>query len=141
MTANAVTRRQPAGRALEPRIRLSRTAAGNWTLAGTPGGTGEFTDFDTALRDARRVPGAKGATIEVWQGRDYICCLPPEEWPSRAAVQRSGFSDTSCPSRGTVERDANRAAQFMLPVVGLVFWLALLLLAFAASFGWRFALH
>jgi hypothetical protein len=25
--------------------------------------------------------------------------------------------------------------------VGLVFWLALLLLAFAASFGWRFALH
>ena len=141
MTTYALKRPNAARRELPPCVRLSRNASGNWTLS-TPNRTrSEFADFNAALRTARKLPEAKDATIEVWQGGEYICCLPSDEGPSRAPPYTEEIAGLHAPRFSTAERHANRAAQMMLPIAGFLFWLALLVLVFAASFGWRLALH
>ena len=141
MTARALerpraTRRQPASS-----LRLCRNASGSWTLSGPNCSRGEFADFNAALRSARKLPQSQDATIEVWQGGEYICCLPSDEGPSRAPPYTEEIAGLHAPRFSAAERQANRVAQILLPVAGLLFWLALLGLAFAASFGWRVALH
>ena len=114
---------------------MSGAAGGNWTLSGPNSGRSEFADFNAALRNARERPGSKSATIEIWQGGEYICCLPPQEWPAGDLAP-----DSAAPRFAAVDLRANHVARFMMPVVGAVFWLALLAFALAASLGWRLAL-
>ena len=57
--------------------------------------------------------------------------------PARAetaapTLHRAGFA--------AVERQANRAAQILMPLAGAIFWLALVIAVLAASLGWRLAL-
>src|SRR5262249_31550971 len=129
-------RRQPAAS-----VRLCCNASGNWTLSGANRTRSEFTDFDAALRSARKLPEAKDAMIEVWQGGEYICCLLSDEGPSRAPPYADDIAGLHTPRYSAAERQANRLARILLPVAGLLFWLALLGLAFAASFGWRVTLR
>ena len=49
--------------------------SGGWTLScGDP--ARRFPDINTALDCARRSGEVKTATIEIWQGGEYICCVP-----------------------------------------------------------------
>jgi hypothetical protein len=141
MTAQALQRPRAAPWQPAPCVRLCRNARGNWTLSAPNLARSEFTDFNAALRSARKLPGSKDATIEVWQGGDYICCLSSDEGPSRAPPYAEEIAGLRAPRFSAAERHANRVAQVLLPVAGFLFWLALLVLAFAASFGWRLALH
>ncbi|HWB51338.1 MAG TPA: hypothetical protein VG651_19655 [Stellaceae bacterium] len=125
-----------ARRRLEPRIRLSRDGC-RWIVSPSDRPQCAFDDFADALRHARQVRDAKTATIEVWQGGEYICCLQPETRPSGDQA----FPGVASPRFPRLERATNRAARFMLPVVEMVFWLALLVIALAAGFGGRPALH
>jgi len=135
MTLQAQARPRPARTRPEPPIRLSRDG-GRWIVCRTDRPQCAFADFDDALRNARQAPGSRTATIEVWHGGEYICCLPPQERPLRDGA----VPELHAPRCPVVERHANRVAQFMLPVVGLFFWLALMVIALAASFGCRLAL-
>lgn len=141
MSAQVLERPRGARRQPASSVRLCRSAGGDWTLSGGNGTQSEFTDFNAALRSARKLPEAKDAPIEVWQGGEYICCLSPDEGPSRAPPYTEDIAGSHAPHFSAAERRANRLAQILLPVAGLLFWLALLGLAFAASFGWRVALH
>jgi hypothetical protein len=141
MTARALERSRPTRRQPASSVRLCRNASGNWTLSGSNCTRGEFGDFNAALRSARKLPESRDATIEIWQGGEYICCLPSDEGPSRAPPYTEDIADLHAPRFSAAERQANRVAQILLPVAGFLFWLALLGLAFAASFGWRVALH
>jgi hypothetical protein len=141
MIAHALARPRAARRQPAPSVRLCRNASGNWTLSGANPTRSEFTDFNAALRSARTLPEAKDAPIEVWQGGEYICCLPSDEGPRRGPPYTEDIAGLHAPRFSAAERQANRLAQILLPVAGVLFWLALLGLAFAASFGWRVALH
>jgi hypothetical protein len=141
MTAHALERPPAARRQSAPHVRLSRNGSGKWTLSGPTYARSEFADFNAALRIARQLPESKDSTIEVWQGGEYICCLPSHEGPSRAPPYTADIAGLHAPRFSTVERQANRVAQILLPVAGFLFWLALLVLTLAASFGWRLALH
>jgi hypothetical protein len=120
------------------RVLLSRDDSGGWTLSGLNRPACRFADFDAALERARDVQDAQAATIEVWQDGEYICCLQPEG--------RLGASSLAAPSVArrrpatVAERRANRAAQFLMATAGPLFWLALMLVAVAASLGWRMLL-
>ena len=141
MTGQVLQRPRATRRQSASSVRLCRDASGNWTLSGANRTRSEFTDFNAALRTARKLPEAKDAPIEVWQGGEYICCLPSDEGPSRAPPYTEDIAGLHAPRFSTAERQANRLAQILLPVAGFLFWLTLFGLAFAASFGWRVALH
>ena len=141
MTAHVLERPRAGRRQSVLSVWLCRNASGSWTLSGANRARSEFTDFNAALRSARKLPEAKDALIEVWQGGEYICCLPSDECPSRAPPYTEDIARLHAPCFSAAERQANRLAQILLPAAGLLFWLALLGLAFAASFGWRVALH
>lgn len=128
--------RDPGRRDPVPRLCLCGDNSGGWTLTGAGRADCRFTDFDAALKNARHVPGSENATIEVWQSGEYVCCLP-----RKAEFRPDGdVASLHAPRMAAVDRDANRAAEFLLPVVGYGFWLAILVLAMAASLGWRLSL-
>jgi hypothetical protein len=124
-----------------PNVQLCRNASGKWTLSEPDRTRGEFSDFNEALRTARKLPHPKDAIIEVWQGGEYICCLPSDEGPSRSPPYNGDLAEFAAPRFSAVERHANGIAQVLLPVAGFLFWLALVVLALVASLGWRLALH
>ena len=141
MTARALVRPRTAPRQPAPNLQLCRNANGNWTLSGPERTRNEFGDFNAALLTARKLRGSNDSIIEVWQGGEYICCLPSDERPSRAPPYIEDVAGLHAPRFSTAERQANRVAQVLLPVAGFLFWFALLMLALAASFGWRLALR
>jgi len=137
--AGAKTSQAPSG-AVAPRVLLNCDDSGSWTLSGQDSPARHFPDFGAALSSARHVPGAEATTIEVRRGGEYICCLPPKEWPHREA----SILAAPIASRGrgftTADRYANRAAQVLMATAGPIFWVVLVFLAVAASLGWRLLL-
>ena len=113
---------------------------GSWTLTGLGNPTRQFPSFEEALEGARHVPDSGMATIEIWRGSQYICCLPPPAWRPRGASIRSAPAVPQGRRLTTAERYANRAAQILLTIAGPLFWLALAVVAIAASLGWRLLL-
>ena len=133
-----MTRPQQADPALRPR--LSSDGSGGWVLSGLGNPTRRFTDLGTALDTARQGLSTYDATIEVWQGSEYICCLPPEEHPHRASAAPFGGAVPQGRVMTRGERYANRIAEVLLVAAGPLFWAALVFLVLAASLGWRLAL-
>jgi hypothetical protein len=139
MTAARLETSRTRSEAAASRILLSCNPGGSWTLSGSGRPARQFTDFDAALDSARHVPNSETATIEVWQGGEYICCLQAEERPHRGASVHT--APIASERRGvTAERYANRAAQVLMAAAGPLFWVALLVITLAASLGWRLAL-
>jgi hypothetical protein len=56
---------------------------GGWTLTELDHPARQFPNFEDALEGARQVPDWAKATIEIWQGGQYICYLPPQAWRPR----------------------------------------------------------
>lgn len=113
---------------------LSHDEAG-WTLLQPDGRARQFATFEAGIDGAREAAPVPKTSIDVWQDGQYICCLPPEQWPQSthpAAAPKPLFPAT--------ERHANRAAALLMPVAGVFFWLALVILTLAASLGWRITL-
>jgi hypothetical protein len=140
MTVAPLETRRARYEAATPRVRLSGDACGHWTLAGSDSRAREFTDFETALDSARHVPGSETATIEIWQGGEYICCLQPEDRPYRGAAIHTARIASETRAFTATERYANRAAQVLMAIAGPLFWIALLVITLAASLGWRLTL-
>lgn len=124
----------PRSASAASRILLSSDNRGGWNLTGPTCPTRRFADFAAALDSARQVPAAKTATIEIWRGGEYICCLPPEDGTDLGVSVRAPTVCGGFPCAGAV-RQANRAAQVVFATVGPLFWLALMLVAVAATFG------
>jgi hypothetical protein len=122
------------------RVLLSRDDSGSWTLSGLNRPSSRFADFAAALERARDVQDAQAATIEVWQGGDYICCLQPAEWPKGGASNRLVPTVSERRHFTAAERYANRVGQVLMATAGPLFWLALMLAGVAASLGWRLLL-
>ena len=140
MTLAAADGRRGRAEAAARRVLLSRDDSGSWTLSGLNRPACRFADFEAALERARDVQDAQAATIEVWQGGEYICCLWPEEWPWRGDSDLAASSVAKRRHATVAERRANRAAQLLMATAGPLFWLALMLVAVAASLGWRLLL-
>jgi hypothetical protein len=108
-----------------------------WTLTGLGNPARQFLSFEDALEGARHVPDSGMATVEIWQGSQYICCLPPPAWRPRGAGIYAAPAVPQGRPLAIAERYANRAAQIFLTTAGPLFWLALVVVAIAASLGWR----
>jgi hypothetical protein len=119
------------------RVLLGCDGSGSWTLSGLDIPARRFSDFEAAFDSARHVPGGETAIIEVWQSGEYICCLPPQEWPHGVASTQIATSVPKGHALATAERWANRAAQVLMPVDGMFFWFALMAVALGVSLGWR----
>jgi len=140
MTLDTLERPGIRSREAASRILLSPDDdSGGWTLSELDGAARRFTDYEAALAWVRQVPALQAATIEIWQQGDYIFCLPPEEWLHGASFHRAP-SVQKARAFTAVERYANRAAEVVFAVAGPLFWLALMLVAMAASLGWRLLL-
>lgn len=133
MTTVTVMRRPGRSHPTAPRIRLTCDSTGNWALVGSAA-IRRYTDFESARDDAQRAANASAAAVEIWRGGEYVCCLPPEAAPATRRLR--GEKDVLL----TVERHADRAARIVMPIAGLLFWLSLMVIALAASLGWRLAL-
>jgi len=99
-----------------------------------------FPDAQEALDCARRSRETEAATIEVWRDGQYICCLAP---PSRDDANFPAFGGPSIISDSwltAAERYSNRAARLLMATAGPLFWMALTLIAVAASLGWHLLL-
>jgi hypothetical protein len=98
-----------------------------------------FPDVQTALDCARQSREMEAATIEIWQGGEYICCVAPRSWERSEA----DFPSISAPrlvsdaGLAAAERYTNRMAQILMATAGPLFWLALLVVMIAASLGWQ----
>jgi hypothetical protein len=99
-----------------------------------------FPDLQTALDCARRSRDTEAATIEVWQGGQYICCMAPRSWQRKAADSSARPRLISDSVLIAAERHTNRAARVLMATAGPLFWLALLVVVTAASLGWRLLL-
>jgi hypothetical protein len=120
-----------------PRILLTGDDGGNWTMSVPPtGGVRQFSSFDAALNSADHLPGSGEATVEVWRGGEYICCLPPEQ---RQCHEVSIHAPMAVRGHlfAIAERHANRVAELMFAVLGPLLWLSLAAMAVIASLGWR----
>ena len=118
---------------------------GRWTVSTGRAPLARFSDFATALDCARRIPTTEPGTIEVWQGRNYICCLTRDCLPGDCSdgdeeSSGAGFRARSAPrARGALavaERYGDRA-QIAVDIGGPLLWLALVVLAVAGAFGWK----
>jgi hypothetical protein len=140
MTAVAMESKEARSERVATRVRLSRDDTG-WTLSG-PKIDRQFPDLETALDCARRSPDMKAATIEIWQGGQYICCVPLDASRHRRASIPGAdrYRARLHPVLAIAERYANRAAQVVFAAAGPLFWLVLILAALAASLGWRLLL-
>jgi hypothetical protein len=136
MTEVAMESRRARPETAASRVRLNHDDSG-WTLSG-PNISRQFPDLETALDCARRSPGRKAATIEIWHGGQYICCVPLDVSPHRwAAISADSHRARPHPLVANAERYANRAGQVVFAAAGPLFWLALVLAVLAASLGWR----
>jgi hypothetical protein len=138
MTALSLDTARPRSKTGAAATRLSCDAGGNWSLIADEEPVRRFTDFEAALEGAHDAPGLKAATIEVWQGGEYICCLPLKERARPANWIEVG--PTRSKRATSTEYYANRAARIVFAIMGPIFWLALMVVALAASMGWRLAL-
>ena len=136
MTARA-ERRAMQPKADTPRIRLNCDERSGWILSEPGRPARQFLDFESARDSIRGARPSPNTTIEIWQDGEYVCCLPQEEWRPRDAE----ITNLHGPRFAAIDRYANRAAAFLLPAVGLTFWLALVVIAVTASFGWKLTLH
>jgi hypothetical protein len=138
MTALSLDTARPRSKTGGAGARLSCDAGGTWLLIADEGPVRRFADFEAALDGAHDAPGLKAATIEVWQGGEYICCLPLKE---RVRPPNWVGLDPGRSKRTTrTEYYANRAARIVFAIMGPIFWLALMAVALIASMGWRLAL-
>jgi hypothetical protein len=137
MTIDFLYRSRDPSELPSPRILLTGDDGGNWTVSVPPtGGVRQFSNFDAALNSADHLPGAEEATVEVWRGGEYICCLPPEQRQCHEVSIHAPMA-----ARGHLfaiaERHANRVAELMFAVLGPLLWLSLAAIAVIASLGWR----
>jgi hypothetical protein len=123
------------------RVVLSCDDSGSWALAEPGAAARHFPDFPAALEGARHAPNLKTATIEVWQGGEYICCLPPEEWSRRTTAANPASTASQRDPFASVERSASRTARVTFAAGGPLFWVSLFFVAVAASLGWRFLVY
>jgi hypothetical protein len=137
MTAATLQRGRAQPEPIPPRVLLGCNGSGSWTLSGLDIPARRFSDFESAVDGARHVAGGETATIEIWQSGEYICCLPPQEWPYGVASAQIVASVPKGHALATVERCANRTAQVLMPVAGMFFWLSLMAVVLGASLGWR----
>jgi hypothetical protein len=98
-----------------------------------------FSDVQAALDCARQSREMETATIEIWQGGEYICCVAPRSWERSEADFRSISAPRLVSDAGlaAAERYTNRMAQILMATAGPLFWLALLVVMIAASLGWQ----
>jgi hypothetical protein len=126
--------RQPRPKSVADRVFLRCDDKG-CTLSGSASER-RFPDLQTAIDCARHARDTQEATIEIWQGGEYICCVTPKSWrhsePGIAAPRLVPDSMLIA-----AERHANRAARILMATAGPLFWLALMVVALAASLGWR----
>jgi hypothetical protein len=122
---------------VDRRVLLRSDGSGLWTLSGVGSGARQFPDFEAALDVARQDPGARQATIEVWQGSQYICCLPASAWRPHGGSIRSAPARPQGRRLTAAERSAHRAAETLFTTTGPLFWLALVVVAVSVSLGWR----
>jgi hypothetical protein len=100
-----------------------------------------FPDLQKALDCARHSRDLDAATIEIWQGGQYICCVAPRSWQRQDNASSVAAPRLVSESRlAAAERHANRAARILLATAGPLFWLAMVALLVAASLGWRMLL-
>ena len=118
-----------------PHFTLSHDKVG-WTLVQPDGRARQFESFEEGVDGAREFLAPETVSIDVWQDGEYICNLPPEQWPHVAPAT----SAASAPLFPKTERYANRFARVMMAVAGPVFWVAMVAAVIAASLGWRLLL-
>jgi hypothetical protein len=140
LPAMTMTMDAPEPEVADRRTVLSCDESGNWTVRGPNREVRRFADFDAALDSARHAPETLVSTIEVWQGGEYICCLPPEEGLHHVASIHVASPLPKGGRLARVERWANRAAEFLLTTASVLFWVSLMVVALAASLGWRLLL-
>jgi hypothetical protein len=98
-----------------------------------------FSDPQTAMEYAQRSRETATATIEIWQGDQYICCKAPSS-PHGGDAE---FPDLSAPTLlsdarlAAVERYANHIGRALMATAGPVFWLCLVVMMVAAGLGWQ----
>jgi hypothetical protein len=129
--------RQPRPKSVADRVFLRCDDEG-CTLSGAASER-RFPDLQTAVECARHSRDTQEATIEIWRGGEYICCVTPRSWRHSAADFPSIAAPLLVPQSllAAAERHANRAARVLMATAGPLFWLALMLVAVAASLGWR----
>ena len=132
MTVAALERRPRRAKATAPRIILQNNGGDAWTVSDAHHLARRFTRFETALDSARDTAATQHGTLEIWQDGQYVCCVTPETVPPPHTPASPAFT--------AAERYANRVARVVFAVAGPVFWLALMVLALAASLGWRLLL-
>jgi hypothetical protein len=130
-----VLERSRAPAPASPHFTLSHDEDG-WTLLQPDGRARQFDTFEAGIESARETALAPTMPIDVWQDGQYICCLPPGKWPHSSHPAATAPK----PLFPATERHANRAARLLMPAVGMFFWLALMVVALAASLGWRIML-
>lgn len=118
-----------------PHFTLSHDEDG-WMLSHPDGRAQQFDTFQAGIDGARETGPAPEMPIELWHDGQYICCLPPDQWPHAAHP----ITKTAKSLFPATERHANRIARLLMPAAGMFFWLALMVVALAASLGWRLAL-
>jgi hypothetical protein len=137
--ATAVETRCPRSEPASRRVLLSCDDSNvGWTLSCADPAR-RFPDIEAALECARQSPETKTATVEIWQGGQYICCMPVRPWPERGAATASGDAPRLIPYPllTTAEWYANRAAEATFTRAGPLFWAALIGAVVAASLGWH----
>ena len=97
-----------------------------------------FPDLQSAIESAHKSGETAMATIEIWQDGQYICSKAPSPQLSDA-----DFPNLSAPrllshaQLAAAERCANRAGRALMAAAGPFFWLCLVMMVVAASFGWQ----
>ena len=98
-----------------------------------------FQDLQAAIDSAQQSNETASATIEIWQDGQYICCKTPPS-PQRSDVE---FPDLFAPRLisdarlAAAERYANNIGRALMATAGPIFWLCLVVMMVAASFGWQ----
>jgi hypothetical protein len=136
MTTHVLERPRVRAKTADPHFTLSHDKAG-WTLVQPDGHARQFDSFEAGVDGAREFLAPETVSIDVWQDGQYICCLPPEQWPHRAHVIAVPSERPLFP---VAERYANRVARVIMGVAGPVFWVAMVAAVVAASLGWRLLL-
>ena len=136
MTVHVLERPRTPAQTADPHFTLSHDKAG-WTLVRPDGHARQFDSFEAGVDGAREFLAPQMVSIDVWQDGEYICCLPPEQWPHTAPATTVSSAPPLFPK---AERYANRVARVVMGVAGPVFWVAMVGAVLAASLGWRLLL-
>jgi hypothetical protein len=138
MMATALETRRPRPEPASRRVLLTCDDSDcGWTLS-CADPAHRFPDINTALDCARRSGEVKAATIEIWQGGEYICCVPLRPLTGWVSGPSSDMPRLiPYPALTAAERYANRAAEVVFTRAGPILWAALIGAVVAASLGWR----